>query len=90
MIPLIKLNRFFNLVCSKEIDETEMQELSKSIAKTLCGLEMIFPPAFFDIMMHLPVHIAWEAENGGPASYRWMYPVERYLHTLKGYVMNKA
>jgi hypothetical protein len=51
---------------------------------------MIFPPAFFDIMMHLPVHVAWAAELGGPVSYRWMYPVERYLCTLKGYVRNKA
>ena len=54
-LPLIQLSRFFDSVCSKDIDVTEMQELSKSIAKTLCRLEMIFPPAFFDIMMHLPV-----------------------------------
>ena len=51
---------------------------------------MVFPPAFFDIMIHLPAHIAWEARLGGPVSYRWMYPVERYLRTLKGYVRNKA
>ena len=51
---------------------------------------MIFPPAFFDIMMHLQAHIAWEARLRGPVSYRWMYPVERYLRTLKGYVRNKA
>jgi hypothetical protein len=68
---------------------TEMQELSKSIAETLCHLEMIFPLAFFDILMHLLVHLAWEAECG-PACYKWMYPSERYLRTVKGYVRNKA
>ncbi|KAM1329510.1 hypothetical protein PS2_013284 [Malus domestica] len=26
----------------------------------------------------------------GPVQYRWMYPVERYLHKLKSYVRNKA
>jgi hypothetical protein len=26
---------------------------------------MIFPPAFFDIMIHLPVHLAEEAKMGG-------------------------
>ena len=90
VIPIIELSRFFSKVCSKELDETEMKELTQSIGETLCRLEMIFPPAFFDIMMHLPVHIAWEAELGGPVSYRWMYPVERYPRTLKGYVRNKA
>jgi hypothetical protein len=47
---------------------------------------MIFPPAFFDIMMHLLVHLAEETKIGGPVCYRWMYPSERYLRTLKGYV----
>lgn len=51
---------------------------------------MIFPPAFFDVMMHLPIHLAEEARLGGPVSYRWMYPIERYLRTLKGYVRNRA
>jgi len=51
---------------------------------------MIFPPSFFDIMMHLPIHLAEEAKLGGPVCYRWMYPMERYLRTTKGYVRNKA
>jgi hypothetical protein len=40
--------------------------------------------------IHLPVHLAEEAKFGGPVCYRWMYPIERYLRTLKGYVRNKA
>ena len=51
---------------------------------------MIFPPSFFDIMIHLPIHLAEEAKVGGPVCYRWMYPVERYLRAVKGYVKNKA
>ena len=49
-----------------------------------------FSTIFFDIMMHLPVHLADEARLAGPVFYRWMYPIERYLRTLKGYVKNKA
>lgn len=45
---------------------------------------------FFYIMMHLQIHLAREAWYAGPVQYRWMYPIERYLRTLKGYVHNKA
>jgi len=39
-------------------------------------LETIFPPSFFNVMEHLLVHLAEEAELGGPVQYRWMYPFE--------------
>jgi hypothetical protein len=56
----------------------------------LCKLEQIFPPAFFDIMVHLAVHLPREAELAGPVQYRWMYPIERTLGKYKRYVRNKA
>jgi len=90
VMPLIQLSRFFSALCSKELVEEDLDKLSSSIKETLCRLEMVFPPAFFDIMIHLPVHLAEEAKLGGPVCYRWMYLVERYLRTVKGYVRNKA
>ncbi|KAJ9544702.1 hypothetical protein OSB04_024409 [Centaurea solstitialis] len=56
----------------------------------LCKLELIFPPAFFDIMIHLVMHLPEEAILGGPVYMRWMYPFERYMKKLKNYVRNKA
>uniref|UniRef100_A0A0A9EJD5 DUF4218 domain-containing protein n=1 Tax=Arundo donax TaxID=35708 RepID=A0A0A9EJD5_ARUDO len=56
----------------------------------LCRMEMIFPPGFFTIMVHLVIHLATEAKIGGPVCYRSMYFVERYLGELKSYVRNKA
>jgi hypothetical protein len=44
--------------------------MSILIRETFYRLEMIFPPGFFDIMMHLPVHLAEEAKLGGPVCYR--------------------
>ncbi|XP_039129011.1 uncharacterized protein LOC120265186 [Dioscorea cayenensis subsp. rotundata] len=53
-------------------------------------MEMLFPPSFFTLMIHLIVYLADEAKLGGPVYYRWMYPIERYLGLLKSYVRNKA
>ncbi|KAL0401981.1 UNVERIFIED_CONTAM: hypothetical protein Slati_4228000 [Sesamum latifolium] len=41
-------------------------------------------------MEHLPIHLAEEALLAGPVQFRWMYPIERYLSTLKRYVRNRA
>ena len=47
---------------------------------------MFFPPSFFDIMVHLLVHLVREIEFCGPVYLRWMYPIERYMKILKGHV----
>ncbi|GJV53161.1 hypothetical protein Tco_1448902 [Tanacetum coccineum] len=52
--------------------------------------EQIFPPAFFDIMIHVAIHSPDEAILCGPIRYRWMFPFERYMKKLKNYVQNKA
>ena len=49
---------------------------------------MYFPPAFFDLMVHLIVYLVREIKCCGPAYLRWMYPVERYMKILKGYTKN--
>ncbi|KAH0691525.1 hypothetical protein KY289_018883 [Solanum tuberosum] len=41
-------------------------------------------------MVHLPVHLATEAEIAGPIHYRWMYPIERWLYFLKSLIGNRA
>ena len=48
----------------------------------------IFPPAFFDITIHLIVHLVREIKCCGPVYLRWMYPIERYIKILKGYTKN--
>jgi hypothetical protein len=85
-ISLIQLSNFFNSIYSKELGSEELDNLITLIRETLCRLEMIFPLSFFDIMMHLLVRLVEKAKLGGPVCYRWMYLVERYLRTLKGYV----
>nr|GEV88995.1 hypothetical protein [Tanacetum cinerariifolium] len=50
----------------------------------------IYPPAFFDIMIHSVIHLPLEAFEGGPIRPRWIFPFERFIKKIKGYVRNKA
>jgi hypothetical protein len=88
--PLIRLGSFFRCLCKKVIQEQDLVFLEREIAEILCQMEMIFPPSFFDIMVHLPIHLANEVRLGGPVQFRWMYPTERNLCKLKSYVRNRA
>jgi len=74
---LIKLSSFFKILCSKVINVELFECLDVEIALILCELERIFPPSFFVIMVHLSIHLAYEARITGPVHYRWMYPIER-------------
>ena len=46
--------------------------------------------SFFDSIEHLMIRLAYEARVGGPVQRRWMYPFERYMHSLKKKVKNNA
>ncbi|XP_060968549.1 uncharacterized protein LOC115708932 [Cannabis sativa] len=87
---IIRLCMFFNAICSKTIDVSSLKPLQKEIELTLCLLEQFFPPSFFDVMVHLTVHLVREVELGGPVYMRWMYGFERYMKILKGYVRNRS
>ncbi|XP_047331731.1 uncharacterized protein LOC124935335 [Impatiens glandulifera] len=86
---VVNLSRFFRFLCQKSLQRDLLEKLHDDIVLALCKMEKIFPPSFFDIMVHLPVHLAFEACLGGPVQYRWMYLVERYMSTLKKYLRNK-
>ena len=60
----------------------DLERLEKNAPLILCKLEKIFPPAFFDIMIHLIVHLPKEAKLGGPVHPRWMFPFERYFFLI--------
>ncbi|KAL5569485.1 hypothetical protein UlMin_026060 [Ulmus minor] len=87
---IIELCTFFNQLCARTVNVTDMVKAQDQLVIILCKLERIFPPAFFDIMIHLVLHLPEEAILGGPVYMRWMYPFERYLKRLKDYVRNAA
>ncbi|XP_074324318.1 uncharacterized protein LOC141661233 [Apium graveolens] len=87
---IIELCNFFKDLCSTSLRRHDLEKMEKDMVKILCKLELIVTPGFFDLMEHLPIHLAMECMLGGPVQYRWMYVFERYLHKVKLTVKNKA
>jgi hypothetical protein len=73
---IMRLSRVFQRLCAKVISKNSKDQLLQDVAKTLARLERDFPPAFFDIMVHLIEHLAEEVFICGPAHMHWMYPFE--------------
>lgn len=87
---VMELCHFFREICSKVLDINYLDKLQEHIALTLCHLEMVFPPSFFTVMVHLTIHLTEKIKIGGPVQFRWMYPVERILGYFKTCVRNRA
>ena len=76
---IVELYSFFKQLCSKVLKTNQLEQLQNDIIVTLYKLERIFPPSFFDVMVHLPVHLANETKVAGLVQYGWMYSIERYV-----------
>ena len=79
---------FFNTICSKVIDPLKLNEQENEVVIILCQLEIYFPPLFFNIIVHLIVHLVRKIKYCGPVYLQWMYPVKRYMNILKWYTKN--
>lgn len=74
---IFRLCVFFNDLCQRVLDREKLEALEEDIVEIVCMFERFFLPTFFDIMVHLPIHLGREARLCGPVQYRWMYPFER-------------
>ncbi|GJY97147.1 hypothetical protein Tco_0514057 [Tanacetum coccineum] len=68
--PIIEFCLFFKQVYARTLMQQDMSEAKKQSISILIELEQIFPPAFFDIMIHVAIHLPDEAILGGPIRYR--------------------
>jgi hypothetical protein len=87
---IINFYVFFNAVGQKVLSEDALESLEKRHYETLCFLEMYFPPAFFDISVHLTIHLIKEIKLLGPMFLHQMYAYERFNDILKSFVINQA
>ncbi|CAH9051019.1 unnamed protein product, partial [Cuscuta europaea] len=87
---ITEISQLFQSICSAVLDAESLRRLEDTVPILMCNLEKILPPSFFDVMEHLLIHLPYEALNGGPVFYRWMYRFERFLGDLKKKATNKA
>lgn len=84
---LIELCDFFNQLRQKVVDPEELDHMQADIARILSNLEIFFPPSFFDVMVHLTMHLVDETKYCGHVFLRNMYPFERII--LKRFCWNR-
>nr|XP_051202093.1 uncharacterized protein LOC127315663 [Lolium perenne] len=79
---LFGLCNFFDIISRKSIGVKQLNRVQEEIVEILCELEIYFPAAFFDIMVHLLVHVVDDIIHLGPTFLHNMMPFERkYLST---------
>jgi hypothetical protein len=81
---------FFNGISKKVIDTDDLEQLRKQMRETMCQLEMCFPFSFLYMMEHYMIHISDHIFFLSLVYLHHMYPYERYIHNMKGYLRNCA
>jgi hypothetical protein len=84
------MGNFFMQLCSRTLKVDILKQMKVEIAVILCKIEQIFSLAFFEVMVHLVIHLPRKAELGGSVQNCWMYPMEMMLGKHKRRVQNKA
>lgn len=74
----------------KEIDPKTIQCARDDAIHTVCLLEEHFPTSILNIQLHLLVHLVDEVQIAGTVHARWMFFLERFMKTLKGFVRQRA
>ncbi|GKV34709.1 hypothetical protein SLEP1_g43058 [Rubroshorea leprosula] len=88
---LTDVSSFIRALYAPIIQVSNMEMWEEKIVETICKLEKVFPPAFFDSMKHLAIHLPYEAKVGGPVQFYWMYPFERNRgQPLRGEMRGRA
>jgi hypothetical protein len=86
----VKLCAFLNAISQKVINLEDLPQLQNVVVQYLVSFELVFPPSFFNIMMHLLVHLVEEICILGPVFLHNMFPFERFMGVLKKYDHNHA
>ena len=86
----MKLCAFLNAISQKAINPAHLSKLQNDMVQYLVSFELVFLPSFFNIMMHLLVHLVKGISILGPVFLHNMFRFERFMGFSKKYVHNHA
>jgi hypothetical protein len=89
-LGLMRFSRVFHNICGKVWDPVDLPTLREDVATTFSILERDLLEAFFNVMMHMTLHVVEKLDICGPIHSRWMYPIKRAFKTFKRHVHNRA
>ena len=87
---VMSLYFFFNAIEQKVVDDESLPAFDRRIQETLCLMGAFFPLTFFDIMVHLTIHLVKEIHYLGPSYLHQMFPHERFMGILKSFVNSRT
>ncbi|RYA39311.1 DUF4218 domain-containing protein, partial [Enterobacter cloacae complex sp. GF14B] len=77
-------------ISSKEIQKESIAVARANSIEAVCMIEKYLPTSCLTIQMHLLVHVVDEVAVAGTVHSRWMFFLEQFMKTLKGFVRQKA
>nr|GEW68332.1 hypothetical protein [Tanacetum cinerariifolium] len=58
-------------ICAQKLMQQDMEKAKEQLINIMCSLEQIYPPAFFDVIIHLVMHLPEEAILGNFQTITW-------------------
>ena len=83
---IYKLGELVRWISLKEIDPQTIVHAREDAIQTVCLLEEYFPTSILNIQ----VHLVDEVQLAGTVHAHWMFFLERFMKTLKGFVRQKV
>lgn len=87
---IYKIGMLVRWISQKEISKTTIEHARVNAIEAVTLLEKHLPTSVLTIQVHLLVHVVDEVAIAGVVHSRWMFFLERFMKTLKGFVRQRA
>ena len=87
---IYKIGTVVRWISRKEIGRDTIEAARLNSIEAVTMAEKYFPTSILTIQLHLLVHVVDEVAVAGIVHSRWMFFLERFMKTLKGFVRQRA